>query len=342
MLKGIVTLQSPEPPMSRPLPTVFDQALAAAVRAPSPHNTQPWRFVVEGDVIEVWLDRERVLPIADAHGREARLACGAAAFNLVISLRSNGLAVVVRMLPDPAEPDLVAVIRLDGNQKALRAERQLAEAVFRRHTNRRPFLDKDVPPVVRAALKSAALQEGGQVEYLDASGRYSTVASLVRQAEALQAGDSAFQAEAAFWTHRPPESPDGVPKVAAGPPPDHHGVVTLRASHEDEDLPVREYEQEPLLAAVLTRDRGPHAEVRAGMAMQRVLLTATAEGLAASFLSQPFETAWTRESLDHIFTGLGQPHTLLRIGYGYPTRLTARRAVTDVLTHRTAPDVTAN
>ena len=45
----------------------------------------------------------------------------------------------------------------------------------------------------------------------------------------------------------------------------------------------------------------------------------------------------TRDSLDHIFAGLGQPHTLLRIGYGYPTRLTARRPVEDVLTRRDVP-----
>jgi hypothetical protein len=328
--------------MTRPLPTVFDQALASAVRAPSPHNTQPWRFVVEHDVIEVWLDRERVLTVADPHGREARLACGAAAFNLVICLRAIGLAAVVRMLPDPAEPDLVAVIRLDGNQKATAGERKLAEAVFRRHTNRRPFLDKEVPPAARTALKSAALQEGGQIEYLNVSGRYSTVASLVRQAEALQADDPVFRAEAEYWTHREPGSADGVPKTASGPPPYGPGVVTLRASHENVNLPPREYEQEPLLGVVLTRDRGPHAEVRAGMAMQRVLLTATAEGLATSFLSQPFETARTRDSLDRIFTGLGQPHTLLRIGYGSPTRLTDRRPVEDVLSHRTGPDVPAS
>jgi len=325
--------------MTRPLPTVFGQALASAVRAPSPHNTQPWRFAVEHDIIEVWLDRERVLTVADPQGREARLACGAAAFNLVLCLRANGLAVTVRMLPDPAEPDLVAVVRPDGNQKATAVERRLAEAVFRRHTNRRPLLDKEVPPAARAALKSAALQEGGQVVYLDASGRYTPVASLVRQAEALQAEDPAFRAEAAHWTHRGPGSPDGVPRTASGPPHRRQGVVSLRASHENQDLPAREYEQEPLLGAVLTRDHGPHAEVRAGMAMQRVLLTATAEGLATSFLSQPFETPRTRESLDRIFTGLGQPHTLLRIGYGYPTRLTSRRPAGDVTTHRTGPDV---
>ncbi|MEQ0557995.1 hypothetical protein ABJI51_02845 [Amycolatopsis sp. NEAU-NG30] len=323
--------------MSRPLPSVLDQALASAVRAPSPHNTQPWRFAVEHETVEVWLDRDRVLAVADPHGREARLACGAAAFNLQISLRANGIAAVVRLLPDPAEPDLVAVIRLDGNEKATAAERRLAESVFRRHTNRRPLLDKEVPPAVQAALQAAALSEGGRVEYLGTSGRYTPVASLVRQAEALQAGDDAFRAEAAFWTHRAPDSPDGVPKIASGPPPHGHGIVSLRASHENRDLPSRQYEREPLLGALLTRDRGPHAEVRAGMAMQRVLLTATAEGLATSFLSQPFETPHTRAALDRLFTGIGQPHTLLRIGYGYPTRLTARRPVGEVLTHRVGP-----
>ena len=340
MLRWFASL-SPESEMSRPLPTVFDQALASAVRAPSPHNTQPWRFVVEGEQIEVWLDRDRVLVVADPHAREARLSCGAAALNLVICLRSNGLAAVVRIMPDPEEPDLLAVIRIDGNQAAQQAERELAEAVFRRHTNRRPFLDRRVEPATRAALKSAALQEGGQVEYLDASGRYTTVTSLVRRAESLQANDPAFQAETAYWTRRKAESPDGVPTIATGPPPYNARVVSMRASHANQDLPPREYEQEPLLAAVLTRDHGPHAEVRAGMALQRVLLADTAEGLATSFLSQPFETPQTRDSLDRTFHGIGQPHTLLRIGYGYPTRLTARRAVEDVLTHRTGPDVPA-
>ncbi|WP_290062370.1 Acg family FMN-binding oxidoreductase [Amycolatopsis solani] len=318
--------------MSRPLPSVFDQALASAVRAPSPHNTQPWRFAVRPDTVEVWLDRERVLAVADPAGREARLACGAAAFNLQICLRANGFATLVRMLPDPAEPALAVTVRLDGNQKSTAAERRLAEAVFRRHTNRRPLLDKAVPPAARVALKAAALDEGGQLEFLDASGRYTPVASLVRQAEALQAEDPEFRRETAFWTQRDASSPDGVPKTASGPPPRGHGVVSLRASHENRDLPEREYEREPLLGVLLTRDHGPYAEVRAGMAMQRVLLTATAEGLATSFLSQPFETPRTREALAALFAGLGQPHTLLRIGYGYPARLTARRPVEDVLT----------
>jgi nitroreductase len=327
--------------MSRPHATMFEQALASAVRAPSPHNTQPWRFVLDGETLEVWLDRERVLGVADPLAREARLSCGAAAFNVVARLRSEGIATVVRTIPDPGEPDLLAVIRLEGNAKITQVDRDLAEAVFRRHTNRRPFLDRLVPPVARVALKSAALEEGGQVEYLDASGRFSTVTTLVRRAEALQENDPAFQAETASWMRHDTEALDGVPTVATGPPPYGARAVSLRASHANPELPPREFEQDPLLAAVLTRDRGPHAEVRAGMAMQHVLLTATAAGLATSFLSQPFETPQTRDALDRIFAGLGQAHTLLRIGYGQPTATTARRPVADVLTFAVPPDVPA-
>jgi len=71
--------------------------------------------------------------------------------------------------------------------------------------------------------------------------------------------------------------------------------------------------------------------------MQHVLLTATAAGLATSFLSQPFETAQTRDAVERIFDGIGQPHTLLRIGYGQPTATTARRPVADVMTCRATP-----
>ncbi len=324
------------------LPLAVDQALAAAVRAPSPQNTQPWRFVVDGPRIEVRLDRDRVLPIADPAGREARLACGAALCNLTLALRVNGVRGRVRIVPDAADRDLLAVVQIDGKVRPSTVDRKLAEAVFRRHTNRRPLSDRAVPVAARALLRSAALGEGGQLEFLDASGRYAQVSALVRRAETEQATDAEFRAEAEKWTGREPDSPDGVPTAAFGPPADMPGVVSLRASHENQSIPPRQFEQDPVLAAVITRDQGSAAEVRAGMIMERVLLTATAEGLATSFLSQPFEARSTRAQLLAAFRGLGQVHTLLRIGYGLPTRMTARRPVAEVTTVRSAPEVPAS
>ncbi|WP_406632620.1 Acg family FMN-binding oxidoreductase [Amycolatopsis sp. WGS_07] len=323
------------------LPLVVDQALAAAVRAPSPQNTQPWRFVVDGSRIEVWLDRDRVLAVADPAAREARLSCGAAVGNLTLALRVNGVRSRVRILPDPAEHDLLAVVSIEGNTRPSTLDRRLAEAIYRRHTNRRPLSDREVPASARARLRSAALGEGGQLEFLDASSRYAQVSALVRRAETEQATDPDFLAEAVKWTGRSADCPDGVPTSAFGPPADVPGVVSLRSAHENQSIPPRPFEQDPVLAAVLTRDQGAAADVRGGMIMERVLLTATAEGLATSFLSQPFEARSTRARLLAAFRDLGQVHTLLRIGYGLPTRMTARRPAPEVTTVRSAPEVPA-
>ncbi|QFU89634.1 hypothetical protein [Amycolatopsis sp. YIM 10] len=317
--------------MNRPLPDEVDQALAAAMRAPSPHNTQPWWFTVDGNRIALWLDRDRVLPVADPDAREARLSCGAALFNLRISLRVNGREAKVRLLPEPSHPELLAEIRIDGNRRSKLDERRLAESIFRRHTNRRPFRDQPVPPGIRSALSAAALAEGGRLEHLEPSAKYDAVATLARRAEFLQATDEAFRAESAGWTRRPAGSPDGVPLMSAAPPAGQAGVVPQRGSHANEQLPPRPYEQQPLLVGVCTGGQGALADLRGGMTMQSVLLTATSLGLATSFVSQPFETAETRAAIEALFRDSGQVHTLLRVGYGYRTPLTSRRPLTEVV-----------
>src|SRR5829696_6437516 len=73
--------------------------VAAAGAAPSTHNTQPWRFVVEPDAIHLHLDPSRALPVIDPTGREARISCGAALLNLRLALRALDLEPVVTLLP---------------------------------------------------------------------------------------------------------------------------------------------------------------------------------------------------------------------------------------------------
>jgi len=93
-------------------------ALTAACRAPSLHNSQPWRFRVGPDVIELWADPERVLPAADPEGREQRMACGAALLTLRLALRGFGVRPTVTVLPDRARPDLIAEVRRGGERPA--------------------------------------------------------------------------------------------------------------------------------------------------------------------------------------------------------------------------------
>ena len=92
-----------------------------------------------------------------------------------------------------------------------------------------------------------------------------------------------------------------------------------------------DFESEPFIAVLTTPTDGPRAQVQAGQALQRVLLTATALGLTASFLSQPIEVAEQRRQLRRLLAGDRQPQAILRLGFGRAVTTTPRRDVADLL-----------
>jgi nitroreductase len=310
---------------------VIEQALRAAVRAPSVHNTQPWRFVVTAPLVELHLDRVRVLPVADPAAREARMSCGAALFNLRLALQAAGRAVVTDLLPDPDRPDLLAILRVSGVRPATPEQRSLASAIAHRATNRRPFSDRPVPSAHRHALVHAADAEHARLALLDTPKSLGTLATLLRRADHLQEEDPAFQRELCEWTGAGAGRADGVPGSAGGPRPIDGSLLRLR-QYPPGSTVERPFEQDPLVAMLTTHGDTPRDHIRAGLAMQRVLLTATVLGLSVSFLAQPVEVASTRAALRALLAVAGQPQTVLRIGYGHPAAPTPRRSASEVTT----------
>src|SRR6185436_6379805 len=97
------------------------QALTAAAtvagRAPSIHNTQPWRFVVDGPVLELHTEPSRWLTELDPDGHMMLVSCGAAVHHASVALAADGWRTEIDR-PAGMDGDLLARIRVTGRGEA--------------------------------------------------------------------------------------------------------------------------------------------------------------------------------------------------------------------------------
>ncbi|MEV1331611.1 nitroreductase [Micromonospora costi] len=305
-------------------------AANAAVRAPSLHNTQPWRFRLRNGAVEVLADPARRLPMTDPSGWGVRIACGAALFNLRLALAVAGAPASVRLRPDPAEPDLLARLVPDTPRRPTPTEESLYAAIPRRFSNRAPFWPDPVPADARWRLAEAARAEQCWLELLIGFGAVAAFAEIARGAHRVLERDPNRRAERDEWV-RTTAAPDGVPAAAGGPRGEPHDLLPARGFNGRDRAPGRDFEPEPLVAVLGSTGNTAVDQVVAGQALQRVLLTATDAGLSASLLSQAIEVPSARDQLRLSLGRFGTPQMVLRLGYGQPGRPTPRRPVDEVL-----------
>jgi hypothetical protein len=317
-----------------------DQAgylITTAARAPSVHNTQPWRFKVGEDAIELYADPRRKL-LVDPAGREMLISCGAALFGLRLAVRSLGYQPVVELLPDPDRLRLLARVRLRAGGPLTGTERRMLEAVPHRHTHRGPFADEPLPDGLLAALQHDARTEGATLALVEPGITYQQLADVVSAAGRRQDLDPVARAEIRRWSRALGSTRrDGVPAQAfpAGPVPAGRRGGRLR--QRDFDLG-RELGllaaggPPPQATAVLVTPGDGRADwLRAGQALHRLLAHAADRWVFASLYTQPLEAAAIR-ALIRARLGLpGAPQMLLQLGRARTTQATARRPPAELM-----------
>ncbi len=317
-------------PSDRPAVDTINELLAAAIQAPSSHNTQPWRFFVAADHIGLYGDRTRALPVNDPEDRELTISCGCALMNLRVAAAHRGLAAVVDHTPDSADEDLLATVTF-GDGAAAPAVARLHDAIATRRTYRRRFEARKVGDEEVTALQEAARGEGAWLQTYRGVTPRQELAALVAEGDATQWANPSWRRELAMWMH-PRRSGDGltVPGLLA---PVAHEVVRRfdmgggRAARDAELA-----EESPLLAVLGTPSDEVWDWLHAGQALQRVLLTAHGLGLQASYLNQPIQVPELRPRLQDYLARDGLPQILLRLGHGTETLPpTPRRPLGDVI-----------
>jgi nitroreductase len=319
------------------VPIPADQAgylIATAARAPSVHNTQPWRFRAGQYVIELYADRRRKLRV-DPAGREMLISCGAALFGLRLAVRSLGYLPVVKLLPDPARLRLLARVRLGAAEPMTARERQMLAALPHRHTHRGPFAPGPLPAGLVAGLQHDVLAEGATLALVDPALAYQQLADIVGAAGRRQDLDPLARAEVRRWSRGAGDpARDGIPAHA----------FPARAGRQPGRLPQRDFDlgrglgllatggPPPAATAVLLTPGDGRADwLRAGQALHRLLAHAASRWVFASLYTQPLEAAAIRALIRDRLALPGAPQMLLQLGPAHTTHATARRPPDDLI-----------
>lgn len=299
---------------------VLINAVSAAVMAPSSHNTQPWRFRISGGALELHADPRRHLTVIDPDRRQLVQSCGCALFNAEVAVRAMGYVPQVTVLPDPADPDLLAVLRPGEPRPPTDEDRALMRALPLRRTNRRRFQARPVGADEVAALAAIAERPGVWLVRLDPEGKR-RVAQVIDLADRIQYGDQAFRAELARWlVAAGSRRDDGIPFVEKeyGSSIPFAVMRALRSPDLGADFGRLEEELVRGAPAVLvmgTDGDDARAWLAAGQALEALLLQATARGLSAAFLNQALEIGELRDGVRAVIGHAGHPQMILRLGY---------------------------
>lgn len=313
---------------------VIRDAVALACRAPSVHNSQPWRWIADGPTLHLFANTSRLISVADPQGREITLSCGAALDHFVVAMAASEWDTTVTRFPDPDKPTHLAAITFrPATAGADNAGRALAEAIPRRRTDRRPFGPPDDWARFEVSLRQAIIPFHVMIDVVLDSAR-PQLAEASRLTQEIRESDPSYEAELQWWTS-PFVADEGVPQSAlvsateaalvdvardfptmskSGPldeSPDRSKIVVLSTHHEDARLDV----------------------LRCGEALSALLLECTAAGLATCTLTHMTELAPSREIVRELTGQRGLPQVLVRIGQT-PVRpaaaVTPRRPVDDV------------
>ncbi|GAA3615708.1 Acg family FMN-binding oxidoreductase [Microlunatus ginsengisoli] len=317
-------------------------AVAAAVLAANPHNTQPWTFRVSDTSIELSTDGGRRMPTVDPYDREQQIGLGCALENLVLALDARGYRTEVATGADADHPGRLAAVEFRAGTPVASA---LYEAIGDRHTDRGPYRPDPVPAAVLTQLGAHDDLAGVGLTWIeDAGDRAALSALLITATEAIIA-DREQSEEAFSWFRSGPDDierhRDGLTLDGQGFGPVKLAVAKLLppSSRTDGDafwLDQTRTVHTATAAAygVVTADDVDDTASRlaGGRLLQRMHLRATVAGLGLQPMNQVTEridrerslgrTSALAAPLARLLADGGQPLVAFRIGY--PTRAARR------------------
>ncbi len=314
------------------------ELLRLAGLAPSGHNTQPWKFSVDKNVIRIFPDFTRQLPVVDPDNHALYISLGCALENLVIAALHMGLEAEVEYFP-PHEPEECLLVRLAPGEED--GDPNLFKAIPLRQSTRSCYSEHNIPLSHLHLMESASRREGIGFQLFTEPGDILKIMELVKDGIRRQFNNPAFLEELSAWIRFNPKEAetrrDGLsaPTIGFSPVPRWLGKLILRSIHTPQHEAKR---AEQLIRSsselmLFTAEKNEKAHwIDLGRSFERVALTATSLNIKHAHMNSPCEVVEVRRELQkHLGLEEAQPLLLIRIGYGKTMPRSPRRPVHSLL-----------
>lgn len=294
-------------------PAVIVDALQLACRAPSLHNSQPWRWVATDHTVELFADMARLVRSADTAGREALISCGAVLDHFRVAMAAAGWAATVHRFPNPNDPHHVATLEFT-EAPVSDTHRRRADAILVRRTDRLPLTAPPDWDELASILGEDAGTDAVRVDVVADESRES-LAEASHLIEVLRLYDSDYHAELHWWT-ADFVATDGIPRSSLISAAESERVDVGRAfpvvpqgerrSHVEED--------HSRILVLSTEEDTRENVLRCGENLSVVLLNATMAGLSTCTLTHITEVPAGREVVASLIPGDTIPQVIVRVG----------------------------
>ena len=308
----------------------FEFLVAQAVKAPSGHNTQPWRFRQNESAVEVYPDFDRRLPVVDPDDRELFVSLGCATENLCLAAQNIGYESSVAV----GDTGVIAVALTEGaDVKSNPLFEQIDRSIY---TGEEIALD------ALRKLQSVCSEKGISIHYYARQTKqFNDIEQYVLQGNTRQMQNESFKAELKSWMRfnkkHQDQTLDGLSYAVFGAPNVPRWmaepIMSMAINAKTQNKADREkIDSASHLVLFTTRENSRREWVDLGRTLQRFLLTATELGISHAYLNQPNEEAEIVAEMAKTLDLDGEyPTVLLRVGYGEQQAYSKRRPIGDII-----------
>jgi hypothetical protein len=308
-----------------------------AVLAPSNHNTQPWKFRIHDDSLDVNIDKSSALNFIDPHFRQLAISCGAAIGMFEVAAKYFGYEPIVKMIMDETETGVVANITLGQKIASDPHNIRLFKAILLRQTNRRFFAETPVAKQVLKSCRDLSADNGVEISYITEQENKIRVANLSEVAIRHQHDQPWYRREFASRLRSNGSEKTGMssfgfysinlPTFLARFIMDLFNTGKSSAVFNRRKI----LDGSPAIAIFATELDEQESWLNTGKALSLVLLELCSQGLTASYLNQAIEVDNLRPQLARIVSSRGFPQLMIRIGQAQGVKSSQRKDIDKVL-----------